>query len=142
MRLDEVVVARSRWQLAVLGMELKLLRLELVLRAYNPNQPRVPAGQPDGGQWASDVASPSSEDGDTAHVCKTSEQNKDQYKVLLEEEEKLGGHTIEMHVGKSDTEMMIAFGKASGELHWPMVGCNATDRSIRERQRMTLSIEL
>ena len=37
MRLDEVVVARSRWHLAALGMELKLLRLGLFLRAYNPN---------------------------------------------------------------------------------------------------------
>jgi hypothetical protein len=106
MRLDQVVVARSRWHLAALGMELKLLRLGLFLRAYNPNQPRVPAGQSDGGQWANDVASPGSEDGDTAQVYKISDQNKDPYKVLLEEEEKLGGHTIELHVGKSDVEMM------------------------------------
>lgn len=31
----------------------ELLALELTLRAYNPDQPRVPAGNPDGGQWTS-----------------------------------------------------------------------------------------
>lgn len=35
-----------------------LLALELALRAYNPDQPRVPAGNPDGGQWTSEEPDP------------------------------------------------------------------------------------
>ena len=35
--------------------DLMLVQLELVvdLKRYNPNQPRVPRGNPDGGQWTS-----------------------------------------------------------------------------------------
>ena len=32
-------------------IKLDLLRLQYWCKAYNPNQPRVPAGNPDGGQW-------------------------------------------------------------------------------------------
>ncbi len=39
-------------QIAALAFELKFRRL-LREKAYNPNQPRVPAGNPDGGQWTS-----------------------------------------------------------------------------------------
>jgi hypothetical protein len=39
-------------EFAGLRSSLALLKLELVLsRKYDPNQPRVPAGNPDGGQW-------------------------------------------------------------------------------------------
>jgi hypothetical protein len=31
----------------------RLLSLKLALRAYNPDQPRVPPGHSDGGQWTS-----------------------------------------------------------------------------------------
>ncbi|MGA7458272.1 MAG: hypothetical protein WBW51_13265 [Methyloceanibacter sp.] len=35
-------------------VETKLRRLERVFKAnFDPNQPRVPAGNPDGGQWTS-----------------------------------------------------------------------------------------
>ena len=40
-------VARTR--LAILR-----LRFALVLKRFNPSQPRVPAGHPDGGQWTGD----------------------------------------------------------------------------------------
>jgi hypothetical protein len=39
------------------------LRRDLASKAYNPNQPRVPAGNPDGGQWTSDGG-----DGGTARI--------------------------------------------------------------------------
>jgi hypothetical protein len=102
----EIVVTRFRWQLAALSVEVKLLRLSLVFRAYNPGQPRVPAGHPDGGQWTSDDGSVRSENDNTAHIYNVSNKDKYQYNVVLEEEEKLGGHTIESHVGKTDEEMM------------------------------------
>lgn len=41
-----------RWQLAALDFDAKMLRFGLALKAnFDPNQPRVPAGRPDGGQW-------------------------------------------------------------------------------------------
>jgi hypothetical protein len=36
---------------AVARMELRQLRIFLALRRFNPSQPRVPAGHPDGGRW-------------------------------------------------------------------------------------------
>ena len=42
-----------RWQLAGVQVEIKLMRFGLALRASNRDQPRVPAGNPDGGQWTS-----------------------------------------------------------------------------------------
>lgn len=41
-----------RHTIAGLQLELSLLRFELALKAnFNPSQPRLPAGNPDGGQW-------------------------------------------------------------------------------------------
>jgi hypothetical protein len=37
--------------------ELRAIRLELALRNYDPNQPRVPRGNAGGGQWAKPGAS-------------------------------------------------------------------------------------
>ena len=43
-----------RWDLAMLRFTWAWERLERAQRkAYNPDQPRVPAGNPDGGQWTS-----------------------------------------------------------------------------------------
>lgn len=39
-------------------MKLSALRTALELREFNPNQPRVPAGQPAGGQWVGDGSGP------------------------------------------------------------------------------------
>lgn len=37
-------------------IRLDLAHLALLRKAYNPHQPRVPAGNPDGGQWTRDIA--------------------------------------------------------------------------------------
>jgi hypothetical protein len=47
-------LAHLRWLLADLKFDLTLRRLA---RKYSPDQPRVPAGNPDGGQWTSDGSS-------------------------------------------------------------------------------------
>jgi hypothetical protein len=39
--------------LAALDVELKLCRIGYLLRKYSTDQPRVPAGSPEGGQWTS-----------------------------------------------------------------------------------------
>lgn len=41
-----------RLRLALLTTETKLLRVRHLMRKYDPNQPRVPAGQGGGGQWS------------------------------------------------------------------------------------------
>jgi hypothetical protein len=44
-------LARAREELALQAMRLTALRLRRSLLKYSPDQPRVPAGNPDGGQW-------------------------------------------------------------------------------------------
>src|SRR5579884_2135290 len=47
---------RTRWLLAANAFEMKLRELARAIKGgFNPDQPRVPAGQPDGGQWTSDT---------------------------------------------------------------------------------------
>ena len=45
---------RAQYDIAALSFEWKLLKRVRALKAYNPDQPRVPAGNPDGGQWTGD----------------------------------------------------------------------------------------
>lgn len=49
---QESSLSRPRWQLAGLRVQAAMLRLSVVLKAgFRPDQPRVPRGRPDGGQW-------------------------------------------------------------------------------------------
>lgn len=52
-RSDETLRLRALSYLRGAQVQIAMLRHELALRrkAYNPNQPRVPAGNPDGGEW-------------------------------------------------------------------------------------------
>lgn len=50
---------RLRSELLALRAELKFRQFFRSLKGYNPNQPRVPAGNPDGGQWTSGGSSAS-----------------------------------------------------------------------------------
>jgi hypothetical protein len=48
-------VQRSRYDLAALAMDVGIVRLGFALsRKYREDQPRQPAGQPEGGQWVSE----------------------------------------------------------------------------------------
>jgi hypothetical protein len=105
MVVNEIVVIRSRWQLAALRVEAKLLRLGLVLHAYNPGQLRVPAGQPDGGQWTSEDGAEDFTTGDDARLILVGNEDDQRYKVDLRAEEGRGGHTLGRHIGKSDDEL-------------------------------------
>jgi hypothetical protein len=52
-------VAMLRSLLAGLTLDLKLFKLRLALeRSYSPEQPRIPAGQPAGGQWTREADIP------------------------------------------------------------------------------------
>src|SRR4051794_17457409 len=103
---------QMRCDLAALNIELKLCRLGYLLRKFSADQPRVPAGSPQGGQWTSggggagggtdqesDAEPGSIDEGRSAAGSGNSAQS---YTVDLEEQERHGGHAIEGHVGKSE----------------------------------------
>ncbi len=110
---------------------------------YSPDQPRVPAGNSDGGQWTSEGGSGLSSQSSNGSEP-TGASRPAQYAALdtgtrtdasagesgvrvaagtgqsgspvdLQEEEKLGGHTIRDHVGKSDAELLQ---ELKGEIYW------------------------
>lgn len=66
-------------------------------RKFNPNQPRVPAGNPDGGQWT---------DGGGNADLELVQYRSEGLPVDLLEERDLGGHTIERHVGRSNESLL------------------------------------
>ncbi len=92
------------------------------LRAkYDPNQPRVPAGVREGGQWTDGGGGYGDSTGDDRRVL--SDANPDEwipgaqyaqgysdpdkrYSINLEEEDKRGGHGEEKHVGKTDEQLL------------------------------------
>jgi len=47
------VLLKARYAFAVAQLELRRLFISRARKQYNPNQPRVPAGNTDGGQWTS-----------------------------------------------------------------------------------------
>jgi len=49
---------RLKDDILALRVEIKFQRFLRALKAYNPIQPRVPAGNPDGGQWTSEGGQP------------------------------------------------------------------------------------
>ncbi|WP_267422937.1 RNase A-like domain-containing protein [Methylobacterium sp. GC_Met_2] len=104
MLFDEIVVQRTRWHLAALKVELKLFRLKLTVSAYNPGQPRVPAGRRDGGQWTDEDRLGGRGANDDARLIFVGDADDQRYRVdLLAEEGRR--HAIREHVGKSDTEL-------------------------------------
>jgi hypothetical protein len=96
--------------LAALDVKLKLCRLIYLLRKGSTDQPRVPAGSPEGGQWTSGGGGGGTEQGSEADAGSSEEgrsasegsESVRPYTVDLEEEERRGGHAIEGHVGKSE----------------------------------------
>ncbi len=128
---DDIIAARERerqllaeyQELLKLKSDLLWLRLELKLRRllreqkYRPDQPRVPAGHPEGGQWTligdggggtddARVLSDESPDAIRPGAQYAQDLTNRRYSVNLGEEEARGGHTIREHVGKSDQELL------------------------------------
>ena len=53
-----IPLLQASWRMAAIGLALKLARLNIAFKAgFDPAQPRVAAGNPDGGQWADTGAS-------------------------------------------------------------------------------------
>jgi hypothetical protein len=68
---------------------------------FRVDQPRVPAGQPGGGQWLGEGGG-----GDAGRLHLVQDDGQRQYSVNLAEEEVDGGHTIRDHVAKTDEHLL------------------------------------
>src|SRR5262245_21655404 len=96
---------RVAWDLAALRLKLAIVRLYLVIKAgFNPDQPRVPAGNPEGGQWTYGLGAGESTTLPATDIA--DERPPSRYAVILMEEELVGGHTIERHVAIPDVELL------------------------------------
>jgi hypothetical protein len=94
LRAIESGLLRLRWLAAATRFEIAMRRHDRALKyaykyGYNPNQPRVPRGQPEGGRWTQ-VAGEVPSGSDSA--------NPDQTRLL-------NRHIMQRHVGKSDEEL-------------------------------------
>jgi hypothetical protein len=79
-KIREINVLRS--DLAAIAVEFSLLKLIWLLRKFEPDQPRAPAGRPDGGQWIGGaIASP---DGDARPTRVASGRPRAQCKLQYE----------------------------------------------------------
>lgn len=93
---ERIELSQLKLEEAGQAVTLALIRLGAALdrwldHAFNPNQPRVPAGHPDGRQWT---------DGDVAGVIPVADNDRsggDRY---------LNPHIMGNHVGKSDVELI------------------------------------
>ncbi len=112
-------LARLRYELAGLEIDLAALKLRRVLRLkYRPDQPRVPAGNPDGGQWTSEgggagrndprVISDATPDNLWMPGAQYAQNisGERRYSVDLEEEKVRGGHALRDHLEKSEADLI------------------------------------
>lgn len=100
------VLLRARWLIASYRVQVAFQRLRLSLKAYHVDQPRVPAGNPNGGQWTDGDAGDGYDPRDDAQLVLVSDNADRRHTVLLFEEEARGGHTLREHVGKTDGQML------------------------------------
>ncbi len=82
--------------------------LSKLLAKYDPNQPRVPAGNSNGGQWTDGGggeggSGSSGNEASDSEITRVSQDNETSYRVDLLEEEERGGHAVKEHVGKSES---------------------------------------
>lgn len=77
--------------------------LPALQRKFNPDQPRVPAGNPDGGRWT---------DGGGVRLEQI-QHRPNKRPIDLLEERSLGGHAIERHVGLSNASLLKAVNDAA-----------------------------
>jgi hypothetical protein len=98
---------------------LRALRDGEVRKAFNPNQPRVPAGSREGGQWASGtgssvgrndsrVISDAIPDGVRTGARYAEARKPGGYPLDLRDEEARGGHAVAEHVGKSPQSLLAS----------------------------------
>lgn len=87
---QEAFLGQARWQIAAMRVSVAFLRLCLVLRGYNPDQPRVRAGSPEGGQWTDDDSGDPASSPDDGRIILVSDEECRGYTVRLADEEARG----------------------------------------------------
>jgi hypothetical protein len=127
---SDMVLLDIKRALAALEVELKLCKLAYLLRKYGADQPRVPAGSPEGGQWTSGRGGvgngndgggdPSGEDpssggggGMEGDARVQLAQADPSYDIDLTEQERLGGHAKSKHVAISEAALMTEVVRSS-----------------------------
>lgn len=90
-------IAALRFQIATLRAELLSIK-----RNFDPDQPRAPAGLPNGGQWPKipNAGNPSARSPNRQRIAQATDRFGNPL-IDLHREEAKGGHTISRHVGKS-----------------------------------------
>lgn len=116
---NATLLLQAKWLNRSCRVQVAFQRLRLSLRAYHADQPRVPAGNPNGGQWTDGDASDGSVSGDDGQLVHVSDEVDRRYPVLLSEEEVRGGHTLRDHVGRTDEQML--FRVQSSKRKFPVV---------------------
>jgi hypothetical protein len=115
-------VRELRCELSALRFRLALKRLidHCAKAGYDPSQPRVPAGNPDGGQWTDDprwaggagrndsrILSDALPDNFFVPGARLAQNDRQTGRPIdLLEDEQSGGHTIDRHVGKSQERLL------------------------------------
>ncbi|GEP03076.1 hypothetical protein [Methylobacterium oxalidis] len=80
----DTAILRARWQVDSLQVKLSRLRLGLVLHAYDPGQPRVPKGNPEGGRWTDGDRSDALNSEDDAQIIPVGDRSERRYSVDLQ----------------------------------------------------------
>ncbi|MCW0002221.1 hypothetical protein OE766_28915 [Pararhizobium sp. YC-54] len=94
------------YKLTQLRLMIAAATVQALLRKanFNPDQPRVPAGEPGGGRWTDDSGSTGGFDDTLTFI---SEIPPHRYTIDLRQHENYyGGHAIARHVGKTDAELL------------------------------------
>ena len=92
------LIGRLRTDLSSLRVELVFARAILELK-YSPEQPRVPAGSSDGGQWSGGSSEGGGPDGSSSGLFMDAANRRTIFeRVDLRQEEANGGHAIAKHV--------------------------------------------
>jgi len=94
---------------AQLALRAEILRQVLRKANFNPDQPRVPAGDPDGGKWT-DGGGGFGDAGESARVYRVNDEFGQYYVDLGALEGYRGAHTISSHVLPSKAELLVAMG--------------------------------
>lgn len=99
---------RQIFKLAQLRLMITAATMQALLRKanFNPDQPRVPAGEPGGGRWTDGGAG----SGDAARAYRINDEFGQHYVDLQAIEGYRGAHTITSHVFRSKAELLVGMG--------------------------------
>jgi hypothetical protein len=115
---NEHIISTLIFKLVSMRLMLRADILRQVLRKanFNPDQPRVSAGEPDGGRWTGDGVGSV---GPSAHSDLIPIADTPRYSIDLRNYENYyGGHAISEHVEKTDAELIERADEL--EAHWRM----------------------